>query len=1024
MRPIALDVQGFTCFREAQPTLDLSSLSLFAITGPTGAGKSSVLDAVTFALYGKVPRMGRGSVKDLISHGRDRMSVTLRFMARDRTFVVTRMVRRGTGAGQCQLDETTGPTTMPLASGVAEVNEIVERLVGLDYDAFTQAVVLPQGEFARFLKGAPSQRRQILQDLLRLTIYNRMQKLAGERTRDARHDVAAAERQLGALADATPDSIARMEFELADAMHRHAGLVQARDRARARRVDAEARAQLARELDERRGELLALGKDADAQAARVERIARCHKARQVGAALEQFVRDRTLCETRLREHELATVRLAAARDGSASARARLAVAQTAVADLAPIRSTIEKLRALEGRLQHREALSEECRDLSTEASVLRHAVMAREAAIRTEMQALDRANADHTRLDAALAVASYDPAELDACEGGRDLARELRSLRQDEPAVEMRVRQSEAAVRESDRIAEADRDAIEAARASLARAETGRAEAVRRLTEAQDTHRAMTLRGHLHAGERCPVCEQDVAVVPPLSLPPELAALFDAQNEATDACRMLSERVTAIYERHVRSAAAAEGARAHLEALRQSLVVARGRAAASVATLANDLRRYLPASSASTPDQWLLQRLDDLNGLRAEREVRERQRQIVHAARLDADHRVALAQQALDTGRRDLAALEDRLTTRRATHDALHAEIVAITDAADPRAESTRLSRRVIDAEGLLDAARVEVMRQDTNLAGALEAEAAAARMLDEARGALDAIKARAARSLETHGFASAEAAEAALIDDTGLAALEHDSDLYTRRHTELTAYISDLESRFGSETVSEATLADCVSAEAQSDAAVTDNLRRSAQLEVQLLALRDRARHAVAVHGELTRAREIFEIHARLSADLKADVFQAWLLREAFERLVAGASSRLMELSGRYTMQWLGDEFVIVDHDNALERRAAETLSGGETFLASLALALELSEQVQRASGAVRLDSLFIDEGFGTLDAAAQDVVASAIESLQVSGRMVGIITHVRDLTDRMPACVVIEKHPDGSRWHLTPMA
>ena len=183
---------------------------------------------------------------------------------------------------------------------------------------------------------------------------------------------------------------------------------------------------------------------------------------------------------------------------------------------------------------------------------------------------------------------------------------------------------------------------------------------------------------------------------------------------------------------------------------------------------------------------------------------------------------------------------------------------------------------------------------------------------------------------------------------------------------------------------------------------------------------MRSRALDAAALQVQLTAARQSYEVYARLSTDLKADAFQAWLLRESFDRLVAGASTRLMELSGRYTLQWLDDEFVVVDHDNAQERRAADTLSGGETFLASLALALELSEQVQRAAGAVRLDSLFIDEGFGTLDAAAQDIVASAIESLQVSGRMVGIITHVRELTDRMPASVVIDKRADGSRWAI----
>jgi exonuclease SbcC len=106
-----------------------------------------------------------------------------------------------------------------------------------------------------------------------------------------------------------------------------------------------------------------------------------------------------------------------------------------------------------------------------------------------------------------------------------------------------------------------------------------------------------------------------------------------------------------------------------------------------------------------------------------------------------------------------------------------------------------------------------------------------------------------------------------------------------------------------------------------------------------------------------------------------------------------------------------------VLDHDNARERRSASTLSGGETFLASLALALELSEQVQRASGAVPLESLFIDEGFGTLDPETLDVVAGALESLPTGGRMVGVITHLPELTERLPARVRVLKSADGSR-------
>ena len=123
-----------------------------------------------------------------------------------------------------------------------------------------------------------------------------------------------------------------------------------------------------------------------------------------------------------------------------------------------------------------------------------------------------------------------------------------------------------------------------------------------------------------------------------------------------------------------------------------------------------------------------------------------------------------------------------------------------------------------------------------------------------------------------------------------------------------------------------------------------------------------------------------------------------------------------MWDLTGRYRLERRDQAFYVVDHDNARQLRSADTLSGGETFLASLALALQLSEQVQNAAGAVTLDSLFIDEGFGTLDPEALDAAASAIESLPVGGRMVGIITHIEELSSRLPARVKLEKASSGS--------
>jgi DNA repair protein SbcC/Rad50 len=181
--------------------------------------------------------------------------------------------------------------------------------------------------------------------------------------------------------------------------------------------------------------------------------------------------------------------------------------------------------------------------------------------------------------------------------------------------------------------------------------------------------------------------------------------------------------------------------------------------------------------------------------------------------------------------------------------------------------------------------------------------------------------------------------------------------------------------------------------------------------------ALTDAIQRADALREEVREQRAKHAVYYGLALDLRSDRFQAFLLQETFRELVGGASARLWDLTKRYRFDWQNEAFQVVDHDNARQTRSADTLSGGETFLASLALALQLSEQVQSAAGATVLDSLFIDEGFGTLDPEALDAAANAIESLQVGGRVVGIITHIDELSLRLPARVRVSKTPDGSR-------
>jgi exonuclease SbcC len=183
---------------------------------------------------------------------------------------------------------------------------------------------------------------------------------------------------------------------------------------------------------------------------------------------------------------------------------------------------------------------------------------------------------------------------------------------------------------------------------------------------------------------------------------------------------------------------------------------------------------------------------------------------------------------------------------------------------------------------------------------------------------------------------------------------------------------------------------------------------------------------HAVAAaeqaRARLAERRAAEQVARLLALHLRSDHFEKWLLDEALAELTSGANGLLEQLSGdaySLTLDARTRDFAVVDHRNAGECRPVRTLSGGETFLASLALALALADRVAElaASGAARLEAVFLDEGFGTLDPDTLDTVAAAIENLGATGRMVGIVTHVRELAERVPLRFEVTKGPRSSR-------
>jgi len=1016
LRPLQLTIEGFTCFRQRQGPIDLSELELFAITGVTGAGKSSLLDAMIFALYGKVPRVGKG-YGELISLGRERMAVTLDFRLGDRTFRVTRIGKRK-GAPQAILEVLVGGGTRPLTEGVRGVDDTIEGLLGLSYEAFTQAVILPQGDFAKFLRSEPGKRRAILRDLLRHQVYERMRKSGAEEQRRLEHEVQTIEERLTTdYTGATPEAVASLEREIEEQNAANDRLRGEFEAAQITVARAKAGYEKTRELRQRRGELDELASRELEILAEERRLNAARRAAPVIVGLEAASRANGAAVGAERELAEAQTVLKGAQARHEHAVERLTLATAGCERIPELDRRMRELDGLRGVVDARERARRRLAQIQERLKKAETTVAAARKdadAARSRLETLER---DEQAALKALTGLAYDGDRHRMLEDARDAATTVVKLREDAVTARRRAEETTKQRAESEAKAARAREQGEAARRRRERAVKACNDARTAHLEGVKLHSAAELRGTLRPGEKCPVCEQPVHDLPTAIEAPELKELSRqvaerqaAMNQADDDAR------TADAEAAGMQAAAEQTGNLAARALEEAkaLVTRLEEAAQALDRSVGALVAEESGASVEERTRAALARLAKLRE-RFDR-VRSRHDELQRALAAGR-HELEKVEGQLAAGEREVA--ESSSAASEATHEVVEyeAKIKSVTLHLDPAAEREELAA---------DASRLEAERKNAQSdEAAKRAELAAAEAhakqanskATELRAAADvALRQVRAASAEA-GFADLEAARAAALGTADQQQLETRVREHASRRGAAQTRIGELEAELGGSEIQEHDLRAAEEhARGLRDAHET-GVQTAAALEERIKDLRRKTKAAAKLIGALEATREQQKLHTQLAHDLRGDAFQAYLLQEVFREMVKGASARLWNLSGRYTFTYQEDAFHVLDHDNARDRRSAETLSGGETFLASLALALELSEQVQRSAGAVILDSIFIDEGFGTLDSETLDTVAGAIESLPVGGRMVGIITHVAALSERLPACVVVEKVADGSR-------
>jgi exonuclease SbcC len=951
VKPLSLAIDGLTSFKATQQ-VDLSDFDLFVITGPTGAGKSSILDAITFALYGSVARVNAHELRDLISHGSTHMRVRLDFLVDGRRYRVARRMGRSTHQATLERVENGSAVTDLDEGGVRAVNRRLEEIIGLDFTSFTKAVLLPQGAFHEFLRGDVGERRRILVRLLDLGRY----EAAGQRARgEAARLEAVIEDRRARVASSYADATAPRLLELEEGARR-AG---ARDAA-VERAAAEARSIIAgaAEAERSRQALASHARDIDGALVTLRRLA------AAGPELEAEARrareDLEAGEARLDGARTAAEKARGAlgktmgRTGDAAALARLDAAATAAArERAEVERLDGELAAARDDAETQARAHRDARALEAAA----RATVARGVALRERAQdEREGAAAVDRRAEAAAALA--------------DLDRRLASARAD---------------------AEAAGAALEDARGALRRAE--------------HEHGAILLRAGLAPGDPCPVCAGVVEALPERD--GDVETLLEA-----------AERAGRSAERRERAA-------------REAAVELQTRRRAAADELAAASEALSPADDPAAPADAVaaLGRAEDALGAAVSHE---------RAARAAMDDAAALASSAEARARAATATAEGVAENRRGARARLRgarSELVAAFGPRPPADAADEIARRRDELGAAEDARR----RADE----AAELARAARDAAQRAHGACAERLAAFDRELVAARTAARIATEAVAGSPAGDGPPPAPGEDAARGDL-LTAWIACCEAcasgaareerRLGEEIGSAASRLDRVARDAGLPLA-------SSEPSAAARALEDAARHAhgiavaarkdvealgVRIDERRTLEREIADdtrsltLYRTLGRELRADRFVAFVLEESMTRLAVQASDELRRISGgRYSLVAKNGSFEVIDHHNADERRSVATLSGGETFLASLSLALALSTGLRDLAGtaAGRLEAIFIDEGFGALDPEALDVAVDALERLRESERMIGVITHLPTLADRIPAGLDVAKNGSSSR-------
>ncbi|MCY4371853.1 MAG: SMC family ATPase [bacterium] len=1017
MRPLELRLRNFRSFHGDHHRFDFRGRRLIGIVGPIGSGKSTILDAIAFALYGRTPRIGHAT-KSLIHQRADNAAVAFRFEVEGDVWEAVRNLRR-TGSSQHALyrlpEDTADAQPDEKVALERDVNQRIEDLLGLDFHGFGRSVLLAQGQFAQFLNARPAERDKVLKGVFGYERVGEIRELARDAVRRANQAI----KVLDVRIEHAEEAKARLDQrkdELAQVRRRLETLASARplfEELTGRITQAEERRGRARDrlaaLRERARELPdAVAGERVVEIAEQARVRAAAAERELGVAADRLEKAAAALESEVYRQAVKNL------DKTAQLLAEIEAARDRTG------SRLERLRKAEA------ALPERIKSIKTLA--LAEYAWARSVEARREWEdsgaRLDEAEAllasraftgrEERAARAAGLIIQLEARHEAADRAAREVVRVITTLKADET--------SERVTRSALLVATAERqDAEEGAAGAAVRLR----EAEGRLQDARHADMAGALRDQLSSGETCPVCEQPVHRVPSATRG-DVSAAEGGVDRARSERNIAEERLREAIGGERAAEEKLDAAAARVAESRDRLEISREEDMQQAALLGRCLDELVGLLGEGDPKSRLDEERAALSALRATALAARQEREEKRAELDSAIEEERNAENALSELRTRIGTLGAKLDpdfkVPEPEPDAVRTALASLhTDWRRTTAhleETFRTEQQKIDVARVRqveEQARVDLFRTAANEArvgrdkalgvrdNAVAIEQVAGRDLSDLRASVGRLGAFLDPDFQVHQGDPAAVRDGLVWLHTGWNRTAADLESAVRDHgaerQEAVDRLGKEKARFEVEDSIEASLAEVRA--------------RARQIEADVKRDEKLVAGVVELLNERRKRRNEARLNQRLVSDLTDSRFIRFLLDEERATLADLGSEHFERLSSRRYRFTEDGKFDVVDLNSADAVRRADSLSGGETFLASLALALGLAEMVGRRGG--RLDAFFLDEGFGTLDPEHLDLAMEGVESLIAhrEQRLVVVVSHVPELRQRIEDLLMLDKHP-----------